>query len=47
MGLDIGPKTEKLFEQYLKDAKIAVWNGPLGVYELKNINKEPIIYYNS
>lgn len=33
MGLDIGPKTEKLFESYLKDAKIAVWNGPLGVYE--------------
>lgn len=33
MGLDIGPKTEKLFEIYLKDAKIAVWNGPLGVYE--------------
>ena len=35
MGLDIGPKTEKLFEQYLKDAKIAVWNGPLGVYEFE------------
>lgn len=35
MGLDIGPKTENLFEGYLKDAKIAVWNGPLGVYEFK------------
>ena len=35
MGLDIGQKTEKLFEQYLKDAKIAVWNGPLGVYEFE------------
>lgn len=35
MGLDIGPKTEKLFEQYLKEAKIAVWNGPLGVYEFE------------
>ena len=33
MGLDIGPKTVELFESYLKDAKIAVWNGPLGVYE--------------
>lgn len=33
MGLDIGPKTEQLFENYLKDSKIAVWNGPLGVYE--------------
>ena len=35
MGLDIGPKTEKLFENYLKDAKTVVWNGPLGVYEFE------------
>ncbi len=35
MGLDIGPKTQTLFENYLKEAKIAVWNGPLGVYEFK------------
>lgn len=33
MGLDVGPKTEQVFENYLKDSKIAVWNGPLGVYE--------------
>lgn len=33
MGLDIGLKTEQLFESYVKDAKIVVWNGPLGVYE--------------
>jgi len=35
MGLDIGPDSEKMFENYLKDASIAVWNGPLGVYEFK------------
>lgn len=35
MGLDIGPRTQELFEKYLKDAKVAVWNGPLGVYEFK------------
>lgn len=35
MGLDIGPRTEELFKSYLKDAKIAVWNGPLGVYEFE------------
>lgn len=35
MGLDIGPNTESLFENYLRDAKIAVWNGPLGVYEFE------------
>ena len=35
MGLDIGPNTEKLFENYLKEANIAVWNGPLGLYEFE------------
>ncbi len=35
MGLDIGPNTEKSFEKYLKEANIAVWNGPLGVYEFE------------
>ena len=32
MGLDIGPKTVKLFEDKLKTAKTIVWNGPLGVF---------------
>ena len=32
MGLDIGEKSIKLFEDTLKDAKIVIWNGPLGVY---------------
>ncbi|MDO8535776.1 MAG: phosphoglycerate kinase [Candidatus Omnitrophota bacterium] len=34
MGLDIGPKTIKLFEDKLKDAKTVIWNGPLGVFEM-------------
>ena len=33
MGLDIGEETVSLFESILKDAKIVIWNGPLGVYE--------------
>ena len=33
MGLDIGPKTIKLFNKYIKKAKTIVWNGPMGVYE--------------
>ena len=32
-GLDIGPKTIKLFEEALQGAKTVVWNGPLGVCE--------------
>ncbi|HAJ77525.1 MAG TPA: phosphoglycerate kinase [Clostridiales bacterium] len=33
MGLDIGPKTIKLFKKFIKRAKTIVWNGPMGVYE--------------
>ncbi len=39
MGLDIGPKTEELFEKELSSAKIVVWNGPLGVYEFSKYKK--------
>ena len=34
--LDIGPKTQELFTEELKDAKTIVWNGPLGVNEFDN-----------
>jgi phosphoglycerate kinase len=33
MGLDIGPKTVKLFKKFIKRARTIVWNGPMGVYE--------------
>ncbi|MBP5207963.1 MAG: phosphoglycerate kinase [Clostridia bacterium] len=33
MGLDIGPATEILFADAIKDAKTVVWNGPMGVSE--------------
>ena len=39
MGLDIGDKTIALFEETIKDSKIIVWNGPLGVYEFKEYKK--------
>ena len=39
MGLDIGEKTIKLFENILKDASIVIWNGPLGVYEFSKYKK--------
>jgi len=34
IGLDIGPKTIKLFESELKKAKTVVWNGPMGMFEI-------------
>ena len=33
--LDIGPRTIELFCQYIKEAKMIVWNGPLGLIEKK------------
>lgn len=36
MGLDIGPKTQTLYADAVKDAKTVVWNGPMGVFEMSN-----------
>ena len=36
MGLDIGPKSGKLFADAVKNAKTVIWNGPMGVSEWKN-----------
>ncbi len=35
-GMDIGPKTIKLFTKELKGAKMVFWNGPMGVFEQKD-----------
>ena len=32
-GCDIGPKSQKLFADAVKNAKTVVWNGPMGVFE--------------
>ena len=42
MGLDIGEKTVKLFDSYIKTAKTVVWNGPMGVFEMSNFAKGTI-----
>ncbi len=36
LGLDIGPKTQQLYTNALKDAKTVVWNGPMGAFEMSN-----------
>ncbi|KRM75395.1 phosphoglycerate kinase [Secundilactobacillus collinoides] len=36
MALDIGPKSVAEFKDVLKDAKLVVWNGPMGVFEMSN-----------
>ncbi|AIY80912.1 phosphoglycerate kinase [Clostridium botulinum] len=42
MGLDIGPKTETVYANAIKDAKTVIWNGPMGVFEFENFNKGTI-----
>lgn len=39
MGLDIGPKTVKLFSEVIKDSKTLLWNGPMGVFEMENFEQ--------
>jgi phosphoglycerate kinase len=39
MGLDIGPKTIKLYSDEIKKAKTVVWNGPLGCFEMPAFSK--------
>ena len=39
MILDIGPKTAALYADILKNAGTIVWNGPVGVFEMKPFSK--------
>ncbi|MBQ2639999.1 MAG: phosphoglycerate kinase [Bacilli bacterium] len=39
MGMDLGPKSRKLFKSYLSKAKTVIWNGPVGVYEFSKYKK--------
>ncbi|MEO6163405.1 MAG: phosphoglycerate kinase [Candidatus Binatia bacterium] len=34
MGLDIGPKTAQLFAAEIGKAKLVLWNGPVGLFEI-------------
>jgi phosphoglycerate kinase len=35
MGLDIGPRTSAAFAAEVRRAKLVLWNGPMGVFEMK------------
>lgn len=37
--LDIGLETIKMFEKYIKSAKMIIWNGPMGYFEDKNFSQ--------
>ncbi|MGO2294523.1 MAG: phosphoglycerate kinase [Psychroflexus halocasei] len=42
MGLDVGPETNRLFAEVIKESKIILWNGPLGVFEMDNFKEGTI-----
>ena len=35
MALDIGPRTIEIYSEAIRSSKTVVWNGPMGVFELK------------
>jgi phosphoglycerate kinase len=35
MGLDIGPVTARAYAERVRGAKLALWNGPMGVFEME------------
>ncbi|WP_338554046.1 phosphoglycerate kinase [Paenibacillus sp. KS-LC4] len=34
-GIDIGPKTREIYAETIKNSKLVVWNGPMGVFEIE------------
>lgn len=39
IGLDIGPKSVKIFSAIIDKAKTIIWNGPMGAFEMSNFAK--------
>lgn len=39
MGLDIGPSTIEAFSTVVNRNKTLLWNGPMGVFEMKNFQR--------
>ncbi|WP_040161645.1 phosphoglycerate kinase [Nigerium massiliense] len=39
MGLDIGPETAEAYAEAIKGAKTVFWNGPMGVFEVKEFSE--------
>lgn len=35
MGLDIGPRSIKVFREFILKSKTIIWNGPMGVFEME------------
>ncbi|MFA4838500.1 MAG: phosphoglycerate kinase [Candidatus Neomarinimicrobiota bacterium] len=38
MGVDIGPETSVIFSEIIEKSKTVLWNGPVGVFEIKKFS---------
>lgn len=38
-ALDIGPKTAEIYQDVIKNSKLVIWNGPMGVFEMETFAK--------
>jgi phosphoglycerate kinase len=47
MGLDIGEQSIKEFTEAIKRAKTILWNGPVGVFEMKSFQKGTVELMNA
>jgi len=47
MGLDVGPKTNILFANVISQSKTILWNGPVGVFEMKKFESGTIALGNA
>ncbi|MBS1150337.1 MAG: Phosphoglycerate kinase, partial [Myxococcaceae bacterium] len=39
MGLDIGRKSRELYKQHIRSARTVLWNGPMGLFEVKKFEE--------
>ncbi|MCC3161085.1 MAG: phosphoglycerate kinase [Mollicutes bacterium PWAP] len=47
MALDLGPKSIQIYKNELKNAKMVVWNGPMGVAEFDNFKNGTVAVANA
>ena len=47
MGLDIGPESAKAFSEVIMESKTILWNGPMGVFEMKPFENGTIAVANA
>ena len=38
MGLDLGPDSREAFAEVIRNSKTILWNGPMGVFEMRNFS---------